>query len=420
MPASCALCVLGAVDEGSWIAINGTVSTNSATYSEVGSFAARLEDHTFAAVDAADSSDTERFVLSAVFNVGRFVPNHFVASVLNISPPLFQTFNTANASCSLSPGITPRTFTYIGQPFGYDLSQAEPLPKVLLAAQNFQGGQTLNYSQALWKITAAGVTQTYTDASLVAIDHALVSAPTVTPKHDGTGEIVSSATDKIAIVRNVAAPQAALIDDISLSERAQDSSENAANQSGAITTALAATFSGIAFDSVDPVSGQHQFRYGRLKLSNAYGAEVLALSVEIRTEYWDAASDIFVPNVDDYCTRIQAGNILLRNHIGGISPANLSQSNVDVAGNNPPGTFMAGVGKLRLTRPVPVPVSRGSADICVDLSTADTSCSAAASANMSYLQGAWSGAEYDDDPAARATFGVYQGSNQIIYMREAY
>ena len=38
---------------------------------------------------------------------------------------------------------------------------------------------------------------------------------------------------------------------------------------------------------------------------------------------------------------------------------------------------------------------------------------------MPWLQGKWSGSAYDDDPGARATFGVFK-SGPIVYLREIY
>ncbi|MBS0312078.1 MAG: hypothetical protein JSR88_12150, partial [Proteobacteria bacterium] len=46
----------------------------------------------------------------------------------------------------------------------------------------------------------------------------------------------------------------------------------------------------------------------------------------------------------------------------------------------------------------------------------------AVAASQSWLQGHWSGAgvTYDQDPAARASFGLNRGSKPLIYLREMY
>jgi len=38
--------------------------------------------------------------------------------------------------------------------------------------------------------------------------------------------------------------------------------------------------------------------------------------------------------------------------------------------------------------------------------------------NASYLQGNWTGGAYTVNPTARATFGVYKGSEEVIFIRE--
>jgi hypothetical protein len=45
---------------------------------------------------------------------------------------------------------------------------------------------------------------------------------------------------------------------------------------------------------------------------------------------------------------------------------------------------------------------------------------AAVGASQSWLQGPWSGGAYDQNPAARASFGLHRGSKALIYLREMY
>jgi MSHA biogenesis protein MshQ len=45
---------------------------------------------------------------------------------------------------------------------------------------------------------------------------------------------------------------------------------------------------------------------------------------------------------------------------------------------------------------------------------------ASTASSLSFLQGAWCGATYTNDPTARATFGIYRNSNQFIYQQENY
>ena len=68
------------------------------------------------------------------------------------------------------------------------------------------------------------------------------------------------------------------------------------------------------------------------------------------------------------------------------------------------GTFLSGNGKLKLSKPNAV----GYADITI----ADT---------PAYLKFDWHTATAGlENPASRATFGVFKGGNEFIYMRENY
>jgi hypothetical protein len=162
-------------------------------------------------------------------------------------------------------------------------------------------------------------------------------------------------------------------------------------------------------------SGGKAMRFGRLKLASAFGSELLNLPIPIETQYWNGTG--FVTNAADSCTTIGANNISLTYPaIGGLTSTNMAQANV-VTG----GAFANGVGLLRLNKPAPAPTNRASVDLCVDLGPdSDLVCSAATSANMPWLQGRWGvPAGFDDDPASRATFGVYR-AGPIIYRRELY
>ncbi|MEO8007669.1 MAG: DUF6701 domain-containing protein, partial [Betaproteobacteria bacterium] len=44
--------------------------------------------------------------------------------------------------------------------------------------------------------------------------------------------------------------------------------------------------------------------------------------------------------------------------------------------------------------------------------------SSATGASKAWLQWKWSGATYDKDPTARASFGVFKNADEFIYLRE--
>ncbi|KVW93352.1 hypothetical protein ABW22_14585 [Thiobacillus denitrificans] len=395
-------CTLGALTTGTWSAASGTVTTDGASYSEVGAFAMKLVDASFAAVDANDSSAAERTIESAAANVGRFVPDHFELTTAIVLPK-FKTFN--DTTCAT------RSFTYVGQPFGY-----LTLPEAAITAKNAAGATTLNYAGALWKLAPAGVIQSYTHTPVTnTLDIGLVGTPTVTATGNGAGSLIANAADVIAFVRTT--PVAPFNADISLSMSIQDTAENGVPGNGVIDTAMPAVFSSIAFDSGNDI------RFGQLVLTNAHGSELLNLPVPIETRYWNGAG--FVRNAADFCTRLAADNVSLSNW-----QRDLNACETSVLLPAPPGRFIAGQGNLRLSAPglsAPGASNTGSVDLTPQLGAiaGGTACvggvaTAAVAASQSWLQGRWTGGDYDQNPAARASFGLYRGSKSLIYLREMY
>jgi len=387
-------CTLGVLTPGAWAAASGTVVTTDASYSEVGAFTLKLVDTSFAAVDAADGSTAaERNIESAAFNVGRFVPDHFVLATAGT--PQFKTFN--DTACPT------RSFTYIGQPFGY-----LTLPQATITAKNAAGGTTTNYAGALWKLVSAGATQTYS-AATGTLDTGLVGTSVVTASGAGVGTLTVNATDVVAFTRTT--PIAPFLAAINLSMSIVDSAENAISGNGLINTTAPVVFSSMAFDS------GNEIRFGQLVLTNAHGAELLDLPVPIETHYWTGSG--FSRNTADACTQLAATNVALSNWRRDL---NACETSVSLSGR-----FNAGRGNLKLSKPGTG--NTGSVDLTLLLGAtgAGSTCvgvpgavSAAGAASQSWLQGRWSGAAYDQNPAARGSFGLHRGSKPLIYFREMY
>ena len=384
-------CVLGVLATGGWSAASGTVTTSGASYSEAGAFAMKLVDSTFAEVDAADSSLAERAFESPVVNVGRFVPDHFTLATASV--PRFKTFN--DTSCAT------RSFTYIGQPFGY-----LTLPQATITARNAAGATTLNYAGALWKLAPGGVTQTYTSATGV-LDTGLIGAPSVAAIGAGTGKVTANAADVVSFFRTT--PVAPFMASISLSMSVRDTSENAVSGNGSIDTGTPALFSGIAFDS------GNEIRFGQLALSNAHGSELLGLPVPLEAQYWTGSA--FTRNAADSCTQLAASHVALANWQRDL---NACETSVSLSGR-----FSAGRGSLRLS--APGAGNTGSVDLTLNLGVTGggSTCVASApapvtGASMTWLRGRWTGGAYDQYPAARASFGLFRGGRSLIYLREMY
>lgn len=396
-------CTLGILSTGTWSGTLGTIVSNTASYSDVGAFTMQLVDSTFAAVDAADGSTPAQMDINSSASAGRFVPDHF--DLTTSDTPVFATFNTSNAQCS---GTVPnRSFTYIGQPFGYLTA-----PTATLYGRNSSGNTTVNYSNALWHTPI--MNDLYANTPNMLLDTSLTTASAVTANNNGTGNVVINTRDMLAYIRNTTTPQASFNANLSLTLTANDTSESTFSGNGVISTNSPAVFNGtgngIAFDA------GNLLYYGRLFISNANGSTALDLPVAIQTQYWNGTN--FVTNHADNCTRIVASNVAMGNYQQNLAPC---KSAVSISG-----ALIKGLGILLLS--APGASNNGSVDLTINLAsasgntclTAGGSASPSTSAAQSYLQGKWNGNSYTLNPVARATFGVYTNANQFIFLQELY
>lgn len=436
-------CAPGTFSVATWVAASGVLSTSTATYSEAGAFTWDVEDRSFAIVDASDSTKSQRYFGSnTTINTGRFVPASYQ---LALNTPLLQTMGATCAS---------RSFTYLGQSFGFATT-----PSVNATAMNGAATpvKTANYlglvgSGGIWKLatplaysSATCTAPTQTCAILrqggtapamtrFTSTYALGAATpgwdgsnlatqtgnaTVTSANNGTGTLAFGATDKLMLYRNPTTPQAAYTAAVTLALQLDDYSESGSasptNCAAAPTTtgnptcisgSLSAT--AVAFDSGS------EFRYGRLRLLNAYGSDRIDLAMPYQLQYWNGSA--FVLNAADNCTALAAGNITLGNKQGGLAA---------YTGPVAVSATAAGAGTITLTKPAAA--TAGSVDVVTVLGStgSPTNCPGIAggtSAAMPYLSGKWCGTNYDRDPTARAAFGIAGSSSKrgAIFIREGF
>lgn len=358
-----------------WALFEGTLSTDNARYSDVGSVALVLQDQSFADVDTADSSPVERTISSATFIVGRFVPDHYFATAIGIVP------RTDLPSCSAS------TFTYMDEPvaFAYSLVARNAAPANATIG-NYKGSlATLDVSLA-------------SHLNFGAIDSVLKTP--LTPrisvtKSEGSwkdGKATVSSTLILQRLPDADGPfnnaQVGIAprdpDGVTLAQYDLDADANAINERQLL--------------------GTTRFLNGRLRLGNAYGNELLNLRIPLQTQFWSGAS--FRQNTQDNCTVIaSAANVVLANHLGGITALNMKNPDNVALG----GPFTAGLGSLVLKKPLSPPKLKGSVDMTINLD-AET---------KSYLKPRRPGTLTDTNPASRATFGLFK-AGPVIYSRETY
>lgn len=344
------------------------VVSGTASYSEVGTVTlqAQAANYLGSGIDVTGST-----------TAGRFTPHHFTASP---NSPLFAT------ACSVGG------FTYVGQAFDYALA-----PSIMVTAQNKQGGTTANYTGAWWRITNGSLSGKTYSAAKGTLDLTNIPAvdPVISDSGGGLGVLTFDAGSGLSFTRGV--PVAPFDADIRLSINVLDADGIAAT-TNPVTFGAATAGNGISFDHGKTM------RWGRVSLKNAYGSELLPLSMPLRAEYFDGTS--FVKNTGDGCTALALTQLVLKSGtttVTGDQPVAVGSGSSQAALGHIP--MLAGDAGLIFS----APGSNGYIQVRADLTL------------LPWLRYDWDGdGSHDDDPTARASFGIYKGRPGMIYMRESF
>jgi MSHA biogenesis protein MshQ len=349
-------------------------------------------------VDASDGSTAaERDITSVAIDVGRFVPDHFAVS---LNTPQFGT------ACG--------SFTYQGQPFTYTT-----VPVITVTAQDFANNTTTLYAGTWWRITNASLTPAtqaarYSAAGSVALDVGALPDtsldPAIAVSGNGVGTLTFSSTGGIAFNRS--APVAPFDADIALGIDVIDA-DGVAFAGNPAKFGDATAGNGIAFSA-----GKAQ-RFGRLRLQNAYGPDALALRVPVETQYWNGSS--FVLNTDDSCTALDREHIALSGYTLSLNACDTAviEASTTLGGGRATLTLAAAsAGNSGTVLLTPVLGAVGAERYCPAKGGGDA---AATSATRAYLQGKWTGGTWNENPSARAIFGLYGSQpKNFIFFRENY
>jgi len=157
------------------------------------------------------------------------------------------------------------------------------------------------------------------------------------------------------------------------------------------------------------LSNTTRIRYGRIRMLNAYGSELLPLNLPLTVQHFNGSG--WSTNTLDTCTTLAASNLAYT--FGG-----------NLAACETAGTLSGSAPTFNLRLAAAGAGNNGTADMTLNLgvAAAGNTCTsvggpgpAATTANRPWLQ-----LPGGINPAARATFGVYQGNDTIIYQRESY
>lgn len=391
----------GALTVGSWSAFASGASSANASWSEVG-----LINLFATSSNYLGSGQNVRNSSAGLTGVGRFKPDHFALSGGVLT-------NRAAAACTPAS-----SFSYLGEGIRLQFT---------LTAQSTANATTRNYN------TASGF------AKLPAVPAgmgfgAANGATNLSSRLDlGSSGALSWSAGAASVDYTLAVNRA--------SPDNPDGPFGAAKIGVAPSDADGVTLASAAYDmDVDnnavndhqQVGASTQLLFGRLMLRNALGPTRSALPVPISVQVWQGSA--FAANALDSCTRIPRSAIVLGGYAGALAPGG---GNCKTYVQQNPVAFGAGVGTLTLA--APAGGASGSVLLTPNLylAAAGNYCTSAASgetpasgSNLGYLLGRWNdlldsdanaSTMYDDNPSARAAFGLFGSQpNNLIFQRENY
>ncbi len=373
---------------------SGQATVATLAYSEVGSFSLAPSVTSYLNNTNVDlnSSNGNALVFdsSGVRNrvVGRFTPDHFVLGASTLT-------NRADLSCATS------TFTYLGEPLALSYT---------LVAQNVGNATTQNYAGAYAKLDGATASKWTTIGSNDSIG--LGAANVLAPLTALTSRVSISGTPSGVWTSGSGVLNANIV--VGRNGAAVDGPFTAATlgiapkDSDGISLLSAALNFDADLNSVNERQsvGSSILRYGRARLFNAHGSELLPLAVPLVMQYYNGFG--FVANAADSCT-----TFTLTPGICGVASCaytDLSLTQVTV-------------GKLAANQTTPSlsvsPVASGLANLNFTAPGATRDGALDLSLNVpAWLEYNWTGAV--GDPKSRATFGIHRKAEQFIYQRENY
>ena len=315
--------------------------------------------------------------------VGRFIPAYLSAS----------------GSASLTPSCG-SAFSYQGQPMEFAASR-EPL--LTVSGHNRQGAVTQNYDRgAFWRLSAPAV-GSYSSTTGTSVDPRLVTQGTVNLSTEGADDGDGARGYRWSGEQLLYSPAAVPVaDDVPFMARVNQTfvAASLTDADGACygTGAACEDFSYPFTD--DPGS---EVRLGRLRISNAHGSELQALSLPLTVESWQATAmgSSFAPEGLDNCTVALLGAPVLDSFSGNLTAGETTASLSGPA---------AGIGVIGLTAP-----GAGN-DGSVRLSFAGLPAPALP---PTWLHYDWNG-NGREMAKGLATFGIYRGAAPLIFRREMY
>lgn len=383
---------------------NGVASSSTVRFDEVGiiEIAARPADGDYLGIGAGVTAN----ILGKTGYVGRFNPGHFLINNTSL------TNRSDIAAC-------PDTFTYMGENFqiSYDLE-----------AHNAQASSvvTQNYIGAFAKLN----TSILADMNYGATD----SGTDLTARLGviSTGAFVAGVAPVTATLQllRAAAP-----------DGVYSTFETGIAPADSDGVGLLASNINLSLDggvNTHGLLGQTDIRYGRLNLQNNFGSELNSLTMTMSTEYYLNSTAEFITNTLDSCTARSSADVLLYNDIQPKAGRALGNTVIDIGGGNTStltsiSAFSAGQSNLTFSAPgiegyfdiemqTPSWLRSDIDGIDQGIQGPGMHCIPGLSPSDPAFIGACvgDGNLVDEVPLGRGHFGIFKGSDNVIYTREVY
>ncbi len=333
--------------------------------------------------------------------IGRFYPHHF-----KLTPGVLT--NRVDLSCTTA-ATTAATFTYLGE--NLQLTYR-------LTAKNALGATTLNYDDRAGFGRFIGDTllpaTELADYTIGALDDPYGTPTTalseriniVSAKHiDGWlyGRADFTVVLNVARLADVDGPFPKCYFGICLQDLDGVQIASSEDSDGAEISAPDLDMDqDTVLDHTLVVIDPTKLRYGRMVLENAYGSELLDLPMTMQAEYWTGVA--FTRNLLDSCTlygetALTLDNDQVEDPVTGAGSIEVGTQATTANITNQP--LLTGDGGLFFN----APGAGGDGWVNVELEVDD------------YLKYNWHNSG-DENPRSRATFGIYKGSDRIIFLRE--
>lgn len=308
-------------------------------------------------------------------NVGRFYPARLLVAA---NAPSFRDGPDASWLCN---------FTYMEQPFAFNTN-----PVLTVTGLNTSGATVTNYDSVYWKYATsfAGRSYTSTATSTATLDSLLTGSVNEADLNNLNGwRTYTLSGDTFAYQKQVSA-EAAFASAATLNFASSDFTDS---DGACYDPDVNGSCDGFAITSI----GGTEQRFGRARISNAFGSELASLPVPIGVEYFDGVS--FIRNTDDSCSTYSSAAVTLSNFTNNLNGGETTASGA--------GAFINGAHDSANPIELSAPGDGNDGSVEVGLSPA------------AWLQFDWDNDSlHDNDPAAIATFGIFQGSNRQIYIQE--